>query len=52
MTDVQDRYRTVAGGFDAAVSAADPHNWDAQSPCDEWKARDVVAHVVTGHRGI
>jgi uncharacterized protein (TIGR03086 family) len=52
MTDVQDRYRTVAYGFDAAVSAADPDNWDAQSPCDEWKARDVVAHVVTGHRGV
>ena len=52
MTDVQDRYRTVADGFDAAVSAADPDNWDAQSPCDEWKARDVVAHVVTGHRGV
>lgn len=52
MIDVQDRYRTVANGFDAAVRAADPDEWDAQSPCDEWKARDVVAHVVTGHRGV
>ena len=22
--------------------------WDAQSPCTEWKARDVVNHVVGG----
>lgn len=52
MTDVQDTYRTVARGFDAAVQAATPDTWTAQSPCDEWKARDVVAHVVGGHRGV
>lgn len=52
VADVQDRYRTVADGFDAAVRAGDPDGWDAQSPCDGWKARDVVAHVVTGHRGV
>jgi uncharacterized protein (TIGR03086 family) len=52
MTDVQDRYRHVAGGFDAAVRAVTPGKWDAQSPCEQWRARDVVAHVVAGHRGV
>ena len=52
MTDVQDKYRLVAGGFDAAVRAVTPDKWEAQSPCEQWKARDVVAHVVEGHRGV
>jgi uncharacterized protein (TIGR03086 family) len=51
MTDVQDAYRRVSTGFTAVVSAVKPDAWDAQSPCAEWKARDVVAHVVAGHRG-
>jgi uncharacterized protein (TIGR03086 family) len=52
MTDVHDSYRQVSKGFDAAVRAVTPDNWDAQSPCEKWRARDVVAHVVEGHRGV
>lgn len=52
MTEVQDRYGQVAKGFDATVRAASPDKWEAQSPCEQWKARDVVAHVVAGHRGV
>ncbi|MGH9097817.1 MAG: TIGR03086 family metal-binding protein [Acidimicrobiales bacterium] len=52
MTNVQDRYRQVSNGFDTAVKAVTPDNWEAQSPCEQWKARDVVAHVVEGHRGV
>ena len=52
MTDVQDSYRQVSNGFDAAVRAVTPDKWDAQSPCEQWRARDVVAHVVAGHRGV
>jgi len=52
MTDVQDRYRVVSSGFDAAVRAVTPEKWQAQSPCEQWRARDVVAHVVTGHRRV
>lgn len=52
MTEVQDAYRRVSQGFDAAVNAVGPDAWDAQSPCEQWKARDVVAHVVAGHRGV
>jgi len=52
MTDVRDTYRQVSNGFDAAVRAATPDKWEAQSPCEQWRARDVVAHVVAGHRGV
>ena len=52
VTDVQDRYRNVSNGFDAVVRAATPETWDAQSPCELWRSRDVVAHVVSGHRGV
>jgi uncharacterized protein (TIGR03086 family) len=52
MTEVQDSYRRVSQGFDAAVGAMAPGKWEAQSPCELWKARDVVAHVVEGHRGV
>lgn len=52
MTDVQDRYRQVSNGFDATVRAVTPDKWETQSPCEQWRARDVVAHVVAGHRGV
>jgi uncharacterized protein (TIGR03083 family) len=52
MTQVQDSYRLVSSGFDAAVGAVSPDEWEAQSPCEQWTARDVVAHVVEGHRSV
>jgi len=52
MTEVQDRYQLVSNGFDAAVRAVTPDKWEAPSPCEQWRARDVVAHVVEGHRGV
>lgn len=52
MTDVRDRYKLVASGFDAAVKAVPSDGWGTQSPCELWTARDVVAHVVEGHRGV
>jgi uncharacterized protein (TIGR03086 family) len=52
MTEIQDRYRLVSNGFDAAVRAATPGQWGAQSPCEQWTARDLVAHVVENHRGV
>jgi len=52
VTEVRDRYRLVSNGFDAAVRAVAPDKWEAQSPCEKWRASDVVAHVVEGHRGV
>jgi uncharacterized protein (TIGR03086 family) len=39
------RMQALIAGFDARVQAAPSDAWSNQSPCDEWKARDVVAHV-------
>jgi uncharacterized protein (TIGR03086 family) len=52
MTDAQAGYQQVSSGFGAAVNAVRPEQWDTQSPCEKWKARDIVAHVVEGHRGV
>ena len=50
MSEAQERYQRTAAGFDARVQAAPAASWNDQSPCTEWKARDVVAHVVDNHR--
>ena len=52
MTQVQDNYQVVSAGFDAAVESVDPDQWGRQSPCEEWTARDIVAHIVEGHRSV
>jgi uncharacterized protein (TIGR03086 family) len=52
MTDIRHRYRQVANGFDVAVKAVTPDKWEAQSPCEQWRASDVVAHVVAGHQRV
>jgi uncharacterized protein (TIGR03086 family) len=41
-----DVYRAYAAGFNRRVEAVPNDQWDSASPCDEWKARDVVRHVV------
>lgn len=43
-------YRRIAEGFGARVEGTADDGWGAASPCDGWTARDVVAHVVDGHR--
>ena len=30
--------------FDAVVHRVSDEDWDNQSPCDEWSARDVLKH--------
>lgn len=45
-----DTFRDHADAFDAVVGAAPADRWDAQSPCTEWTAADVVAHVVDSQR--
>jgi uncharacterized protein (TIGR03086 family) len=46
MTDASERYRANAAGFNARVEAVPEDRWENQSPCEDWKARDVVRHVV------
>lgn len=52
MTEISDRYRTVADGFSARLDGMNSDAWTAQSPCTEWTARDVVVHVVGTHRHV
>jgi uncharacterized protein (TIGR03086 family) len=52
MSEATDRYARVAAAFDQTVRAVPADKWDAPSPCEEWKARDVVAHVTRNHRSM
>jgi uncharacterized protein (TIGR03086 family) len=52
MSEATDRFELVAAGFDQRVQGVQDGTWDDQSPCQEWKARDVVAHVVGNYRSI
>ncbi len=46
MSAIADRYRRLSDDFAATVAAVPAERWDDQSPCPDWKARDVVGHVV------
>jgi len=52
MTDVQDRYQVVSAGFREVLDRVGPDQWSAPSPCAEWTARDIVVHLVDGHRSV
>lgn len=41
-----ERYRRLATLFGTTVAALDDQDWDRPSPCEEWTARDVLAHVL------
>lgn len=45
MSEVVDRYTSLADQFGARVEAAPDDAWDNQSPCEGWTARNVVNHV-------
>jgi uncharacterized protein (TIGR03086 family) len=40
-----DRITKLINEFDSRVTAAGTDKWGNPAPCEEWKARDVVAHV-------
>src|SRR5215212_8266550 len=49
MTPEYDRkaeHRRIAGRFTELVRATPAGAWDAQSPVEAWRARDVVGHLV------
>jgi uncharacterized protein (TIGR03086 family) len=39
-------YRRALDGFSAVVARVPAGRWEAQSPCEDWKAIEVVGHVV------
>ena len=46
MTEISDRYRRLAGAFAERIDAVPDDAWDAPTPCEDWTARELVAHVV------
>ncbi|MCF2525797.1 TIGR03086 family metal-binding protein [Yinghuangia soli] len=49
MGEIAERYQRRADAFEAKAAAVRPEQWAAQSPCAEWDARGVVAHIVEMH---
>ena len=46
MSAIADRYRRLSDDVAATVAAVPEDGWGAQSPCEDWTARDVVRHLV------
>lgn len=49
MREIADRYRRLSDDLAATIAAVPPDRWDSPSPCEDWKAIDVVRHVVQTH---
>lgn len=48
MTEALQLWRERANPFTAVVTAV--NDWDAPTPCTQWRARDIVAHIVSTER--
>jgi uncharacterized protein (TIGR03086 family) len=46
--DTMEHYSRVADGFERTLTGV--RDWTATTPCTEWDARHVAAHVVDTHR--
>lgn len=49
MNEIADRYRRRAETLERKVAAVREDQWENQSPCVKWTARDVVRHLVGAH---
>ncbi|AIG73797.1 MULTISPECIES: TIGR03086 family metal-binding protein [Amycolatopsis] len=49
MNAIADRYRVRADAFERKIAAVEAGQWENQSPCEEWNARDVVEHIIDMH---
>ena len=52
MSETTDRMKVLIDGFDARVAATPASAWDNQSPCEDWKAHNVVEHVANSFLGV
>jgi uncharacterized protein (TIGR03086 family) len=48
MTEGQEKYNRGLDGAEAVIGMVKDDQWEAQSPCESWKAKDVVGHLVGG----
>lgn len=46
MSETSARYAALAAAFAARLDGTAADRWSAPSPCEEWTARDVAAHVI------
>lgn len=42
----------MAAGFGSRLDQVPEDRWDSPSPCDQWSAREVVAHSASVHRNV
>ena len=47
--EVAARYAARAARFEAVIAGAPDDRWTSPSPCDDWRAADVVQHVLDMH---
>jgi uncharacterized protein (TIGR03086 family) len=52
MSEIATRYEAVAHGFTIRVEGVGPGGWSALTPCSDWSAQDLVAHVIMTHRRV
>ncbi len=52
MSEVAERYATIARGFAARASGVTEDQWANRTPCPEWTVRDLVGHVVNTTRRV
>ncbi len=52
MSEIADRYHTIAEGFAARAGAVTLEQWSNPTPCTDWSVRDLVGHVVATHRRV
>jgi uncharacterized protein (TIGR03086 family) len=48
--DLMDLYRRASGWAHQNVAAAGPTNLDAATPCEDWKLRDLLNHMLDTQR--
>ena len=48
MSEGQEKYNRALDGAEAVIGMVKDDQWEAQSPCESWKANDVVGHLVGG----
>jgi uncharacterized protein (TIGR03086 family) len=47
MDEILERYERITGQFSERAQAVPADAWDNPSPCEGWRARDVVGHLTT-----
>src|SRR5687768_4818609 len=50
MADNRDLHARANDTFQKLVGGLSEAQWDAQTPCTEWKVKDLVDHVVGGNK--